>query len=295
MRRRKYSVIVFTIFLVLLSSEIKIFAQSEGDVYMIDKIKNVKQSVVKVICKDLVSSGSGFVATADGYIITNFHVVGTLDFDQTHAKILPKYSNDVYVRFNNGEEVNAKVVVDSNDIRPIIFDYCILKIPKNNLKHLNFGSFKDSQEGSSIYFCGYPFGKNFHTTHKGMMSSKHAIDSRFKLNGKKIKYNILQIDGSVNKGNSGGPLLLYDNNRVIGIVSMREGSITQGLEQVRNFIEESNKHSTGSVYISGVNPIPVLKELIDVLDAYISVGIGFAISIEYAKEHLEELLSKNKK
>jgi len=294
MGKNRFYLVAFAVLFFIAISETLSFAQTKGDEQMIEKIKNVKSCVVKIICSDISSLGSGFVITKDGYIITSFHVVGAINVDKQLNKISPRYSNDIQIRFNNGEQVKADVAVDNTDLRPIIFDYCILKIQKTDLNYLSLGGFGNVEEGSTIYFCGYPFGKNFLTTHKGMISSKHVIESQFNVNGRNIKYKILQIDGSINKGNSGGPLLAYDNNNVIGIVSMREGSITQGLQEVRNFIEEGSKRSTGGVYLSGVNPIPVLKELIDVLDTYISVGIGFAVSIEYAENHLKEIIAGKK-
>jgi S1-C subfamily serine protease len=283
-------VIIFVGVLLSVSFSGAILAQDLEEKAMIEKIKQAKESTVKIICDDINSSGSGFIAAKDGYIITNFHVVGLLSIDPTSKTPVITYSKNIRVKLSSGETLDAKVAVEAQDLRPIVYDYCILKVSKDNLIPFEMGEFDDVEEGSNVYFCGYPFGKDFHTVHKGMISSKHIKNTSYELNNRTVEYKLLQIDGSVNKGNSGGPLISYDSDKVIGIVSMREGGITQGLKSVSDFIKEQQKKASGgSVFLGGVNPVPVLKELIDVLDSYISVGIGFAISIEYAREHLSQL------
>ena len=112
-------------------------------------------------------------------------------------------------------------------------------------------------------------------THRGMVS------------GHDDAFSIIFIQAPVNKGNSGGALLNAQGH-VIGIVSMREGGISQGLQQLQVYIDQIS--SQGSVQIMGVDPLQATKAIILTLDQYISTGIGYARAIKFAQEYF----SKNK-
>ena len=107
-------------------------------------------------------------------------------------------------------------------------------------------------------------------THKGMIS---GIDD---------SGNIICIQGSINKGNSGGALI-SDDGKVIGIVSMREGRVSKALADLTIYIEATEKQ--GSVRLKGVDPLQAIKEITKILDTYISTGIGYARDIKYLREY----------
>lgn len=251
-------------------------------------IKGIKPSVVKVICKDLNLVGSGFLISSNGYIVTSHHIVSKINFNKKNNSISIDYSKEIIIKFYDGSTKSAQIAhikEISDRPEPLYYDFAILKIQDSNLPFLELSDENNFEEGEQVLFCGYPFGLDNHTTHIGILSSIFIRQTDIK----GIEQNVLQIDGSINKGNSGGPLLDIKSKKVIGVISTREGRLTCNLEKVKNYISEQLSKSGGSVYIQGVNPIPVILDLIEVLDRNISVGIGHAISSKYVLNYLKEL------
>src|SRR5258707_674336 len=81
-----------------------------------------------------------------------------------------------------------------------------------------------------------------------------------------------------NKGNSGGALL-NTVGQAIAIVSMREGGISRGLQELTVHITETSKQ--GGVALMGVDPLQAMRAIIQTLDTHISTGIGYARSSRF--------------
>lgn len=141
------------------------------------------------------SSGSGVIVRADGYILTNDHVVGGAD--------------DVTVTLQDGREFKGKV---SRDHRG---DLAIIKIEATGLPVAKLGDSDKVKVGSWAIAMGSPFGYDQSVT-VGVISAKgrHAAVA----DGDSGRYysNLIQTDASINPGNSGGPLTNIDGE-VIGI------------------------------------------------------------------------------
>lgn len=141
------------------------------------------------------SLGSGFLISADGYIVTNNHVVADADtihvtFDSSNGK---------------SETLSADVIGSDEET-----DLALLKVnAKHRLPYLTFGNSDTLKVGEWLLAIGNPFGLD-HTVTAGILSAK----------GRNIRSgpfdNFLQTDASINPGNSGGPLLDI-NGQVIGI------------------------------------------------------------------------------
>jgi S1-C subfamily serine protease len=286
MNRKRHHFIVlctFSVFLLPLATSI---AQHTYR----DAIHSAKKAVVQVICSDLDTKGTGFIADKAGYVFTNHHVVSKYTFDGTNLK-RSDYSTNIKVRLEDRTELPAKVAFTKSiveDKRPLLFDYAILKLEGVTFTPVEFADYEATLEGSDIYFCGFPLSAEHLTTHRGFVSAKYSQPGTFKGTQQKV----FQIDGSVNKGNSGGPLFDLSTHKVIGIVSTREGTISKDLDDLRTYIITQKANSGGGVFIQGVDPLPVIVELTNTLDRFISVGIGRAISTEYALTHLKELQGK---
>ncbi len=136
--------------------------------------------------------GSGFVISADGYILTNNHVV-------TGA-------TEVKVKFDSGEEFAAKVVGADRGS-----DVALLKIEaKRTLPWLKLGSSEAARVGDWVVAVGNPLGLG-HTVTAGIVSAKgREVPELEALEA------FIQTDASINPGNSGGPLIGLDGN-VIGM------------------------------------------------------------------------------
>jgi serine protease Do len=147
--------------------------------------------------------GSGFIISADGYILTNNHVVESVE------KITVKLSDD--------KEMSARVVGTDPET-----DVAVIKIDANNLPFVQLGDSDKLKVGEWVIAIGNPFGLS-HTVTAGIVSAKGR--SRIGLSEYE---DFIQTDAAINFGNSGGPLLNIDG-KVIGINSAifsRTGSYT---------------------------------------------------------------------
>ncbi|MDL2313438.1 DegQ family serine endoprotease [Desulfovibrio sp. OttesenSCG-928-C14] len=142
------------------------------------------------------SLGSGFIISADGYIVTNNHVVDGAD------TIKVNFEGDV-----GGQEKSYEAKVIGKDKET---DLALLKIEVDKpLPFIEFGDSDAIQVGEWVLAIGNPFGLD-HTVTAGILSAKFRnIDSSSLV-------RFLQTDASINPGNSGGPLLNMDGE-VIGI------------------------------------------------------------------------------
>lgn len=135
--------------------------------------------------------GSGFVVTADGYILTNNHVV--------------ENASKVEVTFDDGKKLDAKVIgLDPKT------DLAIIKIEGKNFPFIRLGDSDKIEVGDWAIACGNPFGLQASIT-VGVVSAK----GRNQLNIADFE-DFIQTDAAINPGNSGGPLLNIDSE-VIGI------------------------------------------------------------------------------
>ena len=142
--------------------------------------------------REAASLGSGFIISADGYVITNSHVVANAD--------------EIIVRLNDRREYIAEVV--GTDRRS---DVALLKVDGDNLPVVKLGSSADLEVGEWVLAIGSPFGFDYSVT-QGIVS---AI-GRSLPNENYVPF--IQTDVAINPGNSGGPLFNLDGE-VIGVNS----------------------------------------------------------------------------
>ena len=138
------------------------------------------------------SLGSGFIISADGYVLTNNHVIADAD--------------EIIVRLSDRSELVAELV--GTDPRT---DVALLKIPGKNLPTVRLGKSSDLKVGEWVLAIGSPFGFD-HSVTAGIVSAK----GRNLPNDNYVPF--IQTDVAINPGNSGGPLFNL-NGEVIGINS----------------------------------------------------------------------------
>ena len=145
------------------------------------------------------SAGSGFVITSDGYIVTNYHVI--------------KGATSINVTTYNGDTYEATVVGGDSD-----YDVAVLKVEARGLQAVTLGSSSDLHVGDTVLAIGNPLGELTFSMSMGIVS---CLDRAINIDG--VPFNMIQVDASVNPGNSGGALLnLY--GEVVGIVSAKYSS-----------------------------------------------------------------------
>ena len=145
------------------------------------------------------SSGSGFVLTSDGYIVTNYHVV--------------ENAETVKVTMYNGDEYDAQYVGGDED-----YDIAVIKIEATGLQAVTLGNSENLNVGDHVLAIGNPLGDLTFSMSGGMVSS---VNRTINVDG--TPFNMIQTDTSINPGNSGGPLL-NSYGEVVGIVSAKYSS-----------------------------------------------------------------------
>lgn len=145
------------------------------------------------------SSGSGFIYTADGYIVTNQHVIAN--------------ASSINVTLYNGDTYPATLVGSDSD-----YDVAVLKIDAKDLPAVTLGNSTDVNVGDNVMAIGNPLGELTFSMSSGIVSCVNRA-----INVEGTPFNMIQVDASINPGNSGGPLMnLY--GEVVGIVSAKYSS-----------------------------------------------------------------------
>ena len=149
-------------------------------------------------------SSSGFLISADGYVVTNYHVISG--------------AAQVTVTTYAGESVAAKVVgYDAGS------DVALLKIEGENYPFAVFGSSDALAVGDQVCAIGNPLGELTSTLTVGYISAKDRV-----VNSDGTAINMLQTDAAINSGNSGGPLF-NSSGEVVGIITSKyTGSSSSG-------------------------------------------------------------------
>jgi S1-C subfamily serine protease len=138
-------------------------------------------------------SGSGFIISSDGFIITNNHVV--------------EQAENIKVSFVDGRKINAEIKgTDAST------DIAVLKIDDNGLKALSLADSSALQVGQIAVAIGNPMGLQYTVT-AGVVS---ALGRTLRANNGRLIDDVIQTDAALNPGNSGGPLV-NSQGRVIGV------------------------------------------------------------------------------
>ena len=152
----------------------------------------------------LAGTGSGFIISEDGYVMTNCHVVDG--------------AQKLTVTTHIGEEYEA-TLIGSDEVN----DVALLKVETEALDPVEIGSSDDLLVGDMVIAIGNPLGELTATATVGYVSGK---DRSVSTDGTII--NMLQTDAAINSGNSGGPLFNM-KGQVIGITTAKySGSTTSG-------------------------------------------------------------------
>jgi len=156
------------------------------------------------------ASGSGFIISQDGYILTNHHVI--------------EDATTITVSMYSGESYSAKLIgYDENN------DLAVLKIDAKGLSPVILGDSDNLNVGDSVLAIGNPLGELTFSLTAGAISAKGREITMS--NG--ITMNLLQTDCAINSGNSGGALFnLY--GEVIGITNAKFSGSSNGSASIDN-------------------------------------------------------------
>ena len=143
-----------------------------------------------------VSTGSGFIITADGYVVTNHHVI--------------EGAGSIHVVLYDNSRISAELVGSdaSNDV-------AVLKMQGDSFQSVVLGSSDDLIVGDQVVAIGNPLGELTSTLTVGFVSAKERD-----VNTDSSTINMMQTDCAINSGNSGGPLFNM-RGEVVGITTAK--------------------------------------------------------------------------
>ena len=173
---------------------------------LISAINKVSPSVVSIsieslTSKDQIGFGAGIIVADDGYIITNSHVIDSGEI------------NHIYITLSGGDKFPAQIIgID------MLSDIALLKINKTGLEYVALSNSNEVVRGQSVIALGNPHNlfsiSNEPTATTGIISGKN-VNFGLRKSGH-VYQNMIQTDATINRGNSGGPLINLSGD-VIGI------------------------------------------------------------------------------
>ncbi len=141
--------------------------------------------------------GSGVIFRADGYILTNAHVVAN--------------TSEVTVTFNDGKQEKGKVFADQ------MSDLAVIKVERKNLRALQFADSEAVKPGQMVVAVGSPFGLQQSITFGHVSAINRSNQwAGGPVGGARPYFDLIQTDAAINPGNSGGPLLSI-RGEIVGI------------------------------------------------------------------------------
>lgn len=178
-------------------------------------------------------TGTGCIVSADGYVITNYHVI--------------KGAQTMRVTLSDGTDVGCEFVGGDSD-----YDLAVLKLNpgKKKLTPIQLGDSSQLEVGRSVFVIGNPLGYD-QTMTSGIISS---LGRTVALEERTLK-GLIQTDASINPGNSGGPLL-DTQGRMIGMATV---------------IATANRQSPGSIGLGFAIPVNLIKRIYPQLVQYHAV------------------------
>lgn len=211
-------------------------------------------------------TGSGFIVTEDGYIVTNYHVIKTAHLGGYNISVI----------LYNGESYPAQIVGFEEDK-----DIAVLKIEASGLSAATLGSSENLKVGESIYAIGNPLGElNFSMSTGSVSALNRKISTTDQTTQTTTTNTMFQIDAAVNEGNSGGPAY-NDKGEVVGVVTAKYASTgVEGLgfaipiDDVVDIIEQL----VDKGYVSGKPSLGITVQPVDSASAqYFNVRPGVEI------------------
>jgi S1-C subfamily serine protease len=226
--------------------------------------------------------GGASAFLSNGMVLTNHHVflghrkaaqVGIRRDDMPAGEYRAFASDDFAARLVTGSQEQS-------------YDYAVLRLPE--VIHPDDHQFTLERPGprrigDTIALLGFPLEHDNLTCHQGVISSFYESGLA----------KIIQVDASVNAGNSGGPLIDPETGAAIGVVTRKATGLSRLFKELRNSIQQNIQvlqaaSSAGAMIIAGVNPVEAIivsqhqmEATLTEIERQANVGIGYAVSVEH--------------
>lgn len=263
-----------------------------------ERVEKLKNAVVKITIEGDPSTGTGFFVAETGEVLTCWHVIQPSIVLDSNGTVVG--ARRIYIQLRNGNKIPMGIMMEFIskpyfNMVAVSNDFCIL-IPLPNalsekITFLKIGNFDDINEGDEIYTAGYPLGLPYQFISKGILSTKY-IDSSLTYHKKgnpdvKVKKYVALLDLTLNKGNSGGPIIkigkTIEEDEVIGIANFLINPFGENAEKLN---EAMNKDKVNYFLSSGVSLTESMKLFSNAI-IYSSNGISGCVSINHFSQLLK--------
>jgi len=206
-------------------------------------VERISPSIAKIYTLNregaVTGTGSGFLYTKKGILLTCDHVVAGSD------SILCRFSDD-------DKFIPAKITLQDTE-----HDLALLKVETDREPLFKVDTDKPIRAGMPVLFSGYPLSLEALTTHQGMLSAI-ATDA--------VGVTTYLIDGTVNSGNSGCPLMTSEGE-IIGVVNAKRRERSDLLSKVESM-------TMGAISLHGIDLVEIYQALI----SNVQLGIWYAVT-----------------
>lgn len=238
--------------------------------------QNTADATWRIECGN--GSGSGFSFRHSTVVVTNYHVIKPNHIGGTPIAAVTE----------TGHSMPATLLSHSPENQ---FDYAVLRLEEqlpNGRTVLIPNAQNNVPRGTNVIFAGFPHGIPDLLVHEAIVSGPASPLGFY-------------IDGSVNGGNSGGPIVTKDSGEVIGIVTQRRFLGAIQLNNLRQQVTQLAQHcqnaaGQGSVVIMGINfgafaqmMAQAFMILDQILQANANSGIGIGFRIEQVNQEYDRL------
>ena len=219
---------------------------SAGDIRVL--VQKAKPCVVHIATFDkdgkLLATGTGFFISADGYLVTNEHVV-----DGAHSILARDYKGTIFHVFHSKDNWIEETSVNAADP-----DVILLRADATNVPYLTIGPTANEVEGQRVLIIGNPENQEF-TVADGLISAFREHRS------------VIQISAPISPGSSGSPVIDTDSGQVIGIVvGTRDGqnlNYAIASEKIQGVIAETGFISQTTPPVAVATPTPYEAPMAD--------------------------------
>ncbi|MDC6366932.1 MULTISPECIES: serine protease [Flavobacteriaceae] len=226
-------------------------SQSLGE----ERIRKLNNTIARITIDSLGASGTGFVVSKMGHIATCNHVIQPAFYRNAKTKNIDSI-RVIHATFRSGNEKEYVVLPEyygDEYLNSLIKDFIILaprEVSSKEYDFLTIGRWEDVKEGDEIYTAGFPLQIKQRIISKGVFSTKYeGQQNLINGNGKQTSYPRKEawVDLTLNKGNSGGPIILMGKtakkDKVVGLATFLWNPYANNsfkLSQKLNEIERQN-------------------------------------------------------